>query len=180
MNNGSENLTPETEIALQAAVASLQPDMTVEEARGLMETTRKGEVLNIITNAVTVVSYDPLLRGAFRYNDLTDTINVVKPLGWERGNVGAALVNNDIHNVHLYCTKTYGLKSMNLIEEAVKIVANRDRFHPIRDFLNSLEWDGTPRVRYALHHFLGADTSDYTCEVLKTFMLGAISRSTRI
>ena len=61
--------------------------------------------------------------------------------------------------------------------QAINIVSNRNAFHPVRDFLNSLEWDGQPRVRYALRHFLGADDSDYTYEVLKFFMLGAISRA---
>ena len=37
----------------------------------------------------------------------------------------------------------------------------------IRDSLNSLQWDGTERIRYALHHFLGADTDEYTYEALK-------------
>ena len=31
----------------------------------------------------------------------------------------------------------------------------------IRDVLNSLMWDGMPRIRSCLHHFLGADESDY-------------------
>ena len=34
----------------------------------------------------------------------------------------------------------------------------------------------THLVRYALHRYLGADTSDYTYEILKFFMLGAVSR----
>ncbi len=39
--------------------------------------------------------------------------------------------------------------------------------------LNSLQWDGTERIRYALHHFLGADTDEYTYEALKLFLLGS-------
>ena len=42
--------------------------------------------------------------------------------------------------------------------------------------LNSLVWDGTPRIRSCLHHFLGADESDYVEEMLKHFLLGAIHR----
>ena len=42
--------------------------------------------------------------------------------------------------------------------------------------LNSLVWDGTPRIRSCLHHFLGADESDYVEEMLKHFLLGAIRR----
>ena len=46
----------------------------------------------------------------------------------------------------------------------------------IRDVLNSLMWDGMPRIRSCLHHFLVADESDYVEEMLKHFLLGAIRR----
>lgn len=49
-------------------------------------------------------------------------------------------------------------------------------FHPVRDRLNSLVWDGVPRVRVALHHFLGAEVSDTNEKYLRTFMLGAVNR----
>ena len=52
------------------------------------------------------------------------------------------------------------------MQSALKIVANENRYHPVRDYLNGLQWDGTERIRYALHHFLGADTDDYTFEAL--------------
>ena len=45
-----------------------------------------------------------------------------------------------------------------------------------RCYLNSLEWDGTERIRYALTRFLGAEDSEYTYQCLRLFMLGAISR----
>ncbi|MBR2592038.1 MAG: virulence-associated protein E, partial [Oscillospiraceae bacterium] len=121
--------------------------------RDLLETTEKGQVRNCITNAEAILSYDPLLRGEIRYNELTQRVDIVKELGWERRS-GSGFTDNDLDNIHLYCERTYGITSKNLIEEAINIVSNRNAFHPVRDFLNSLEWDGTPRVRYALRHFL--------------------------
>ena len=59
---------------------------------------------------------------------------------------------------------------------ALSIVANENCYHPIQDVLNSLVWDGIPRIRFCLHHFLGADESDYVEEILKHFLLGAIRR----
>ncbi len=56
-------------------------------------------------------------------------------------------------------------------------MANENKYHPIRDYLNSLQWDGTERIRFCLRHFLGADADDYTYEALKLFLLGAISRA---
>ena len=59
---------------------------------------------------------------------------------------------------------------------ALSIVANENCYHPIQDVLNGLVWDGTPRIRSCLHHFLGAEVSDYVEEMLKHFLLGAIRR----
>lgn len=122
------------------------------------------------------MSYDPLLRGTVRYNELTQKVDIVKDLGWKRRS-GSGFMDNDLDNIHLYCERTYGIISKVLIEEAINIVSNRNTFHPFRDFLNSLEWDGKLRIRYAFRHFLGADASDYTYEILKFFMLGAVSRA---
>ena len=55
----------------------------------------------------------------------------------------------------LYLEENYGLTSEKKVQSAIKIVANENRYHPVRDYLNSLQWDGTERIRYALHHFLG-------------------------
>ena len=46
----------------------------------------------------------------------------------------------------------------------------------IQDVLNGLVWDGIPRIRSCLHHFLGADKNNYVEEMLKHFLLGAIRR----
>ena len=46
----------------------------------------------------------------------------------------------------------------------------------VRDFLNSLVWDGENRIRHCLHRFLGADEDAYTEAALRLFLLGAISR----
>ena len=51
-----------------------------------------------------------------------------------------------------------------------------NRYHPIRDYLNGLKWDGTERIAHVLHHFLGAAEDEYTCEAMKIFLLGAIKR----
>ena len=50
-------------------------------------------------------------------------------------------------------------------------------YHPVRDYLNSLAWDGTGRIRYCLHHFLGAEADEYTFQALRLFLLGAIHRA---
>ena len=76
----------------------------------------------------------------------------------------------------LYLEDKYSLTSEKKIQKALSIIADSNKYHPIRDYLNGLEWDGTERIRYALHRFLGAEESEYTHQALRLFMLGAISR----
>ena len=45
--------------------------------------------------------------------------------------------------------ENYGLISEKKVQSAIKIVANENRYHPVRDYLNNLQWDGTERIRYA-------------------------------
>ena len=70
----------------------------------------------------------------------------------------------------------YGLYSEKRVSAAIRIVANENHYHPIRDYLNELKWDGTARISRALHRFLGAAEDELTTEALKIFLLGAIKR----
>lgn len=150
---------------------------TVEQVRGSLEQTEKGKVSNAVTNYKRVLQLDPLLQGAIRKNLLTERVDIVKPLGWYRDS--PTLTDVDIKYLLLYFEENYGLTIEKKIQDAVMVVANENRYHPVRDFLGELQWDGTERIRYCLHRFLGADTDDYTYEAMLLFLLGAISRAFR-
>ena len=150
------------------------PEMSVAEVRERLATTEKGQTANTIRNCQTVFSYDPLLRDAIRLNLLTDRVDIVRNLGWRR--TTSALTDTDIKYLLLYFEQNYGLTSEKKMLAALSIVANDNCYHPIQDCLNALVWDGQSRIRFCLHHFLGAEVSDYVEEMLKHFLLGAIHR----
>ncbi len=140
----------------------------------MLEMTDKGNTRNSIGNCLTVFQYDPVLHHAIRYNLLTERVDVVKPLWWEK--TTSALTDTDVCYLLHYLERNYGLTSEKNIQKAIRLTADQNRYHPIRDYLNSLSWDGEERIRSALSHFLGAEISGYTYEALQLFMLGAIRR----
>lgn len=148
--------------------------MTVEAVRGSLDSTDNGTVKNSIRNCLTVFQNDPKLEGAIRYNILTERIDIVKPLWWSKPTT--TLNDTDLNYLMLYLEDQYTLTSEKKIQKAISIVADCNKYHPIRDYLNGLEWDGTERIRCALPHFLGAEESEFTYECLRLFMLCAISR----
>lgn len=145
-----------------------------KQIRESLEVYQKGGVKNSIRNCVTVLQSDPKLKGAIALNLLTEKVDIIRPLGWARN--GSTLTDMDMNYLLLYLEETYGLTNEKKVLNALKIVANENRYHPIRVFLNRLRWDGTERIRYALGRFLGSEECEYNYEALKLFMLGAIRR----
>ena len=173
MNSEYQTLPPELreDLKMMAEIPNCQ---TTEELKSHLELSDKGQVKNSMHNAYLVFMGDPLLRGAIAYNILTGRIDICKPLWWER--TTSTMNDTDFNYLMLYLENSYGLNHEKRIRKALSVSAHQNQYHPIRDYLNSLQWDGIERIPYALHHFLGADVSDYTCEVMKLFLMGAISR----
>ena len=146
----------------------------MEEVRNSLEQSQKGKVYNTAANYKRVLQCDPLLKGAIRKNLLTERVDIVKPLGWYRDST--TLTDVDIKYLVLYFEENYGLTVEKKIVDAITVIANENRYHPVCDFRKSLKWDGQERIRHCLHHFLGSEENEYTYEALKLFMLGAISR----
>ena len=163
---------------LKIQVGSIVPPMSIEEVKAMLDTTEKGGVRNSIKNCLTVFQHDPLLSGAIAYNLLTDRTDIVKPIGYDRS-PGTSMTDTDMKYIRLYLEENYDLTSEKKIMDAADLAAHQNSYHPVRDFLNSLTWDGTERIRYCLHHFLGAEADEYTFQALRLFLLGAIHRAFR-
>ena len=159
-------------------MSSMRSATSVEEVKAMLDTTEKGGVRNSIKNCLMVFQHDPLLSGVIAYNLLTDRTDVVKPIGYDRS-PSASMTDTDMKYIRLYLEENYDLTSEKKIMDAADLAAHQNSYHPIRDFLNSLTWDGTERIRYCLHHFLGAEADEYTFQALRLFLLGAIHRAFR-
>ena len=72
--------------------------------------------------------------------------------------------------------KNYGLKNDRIINKVLNIVASENRYHPIRECLERLKWDGQQRINNLLPRYLGADCDNYTKEIMRLLMLAAIHR----
>ena len=163
---------------LKMQAGNMAQPMSIEEVKVMLDTTEKGGVRNSIKNCLTVFQHDPLLSGAIAYNLLTDRTDIVKPIVYDRS-PSSSMTDTDMKYIRLYLEENYDLTSEKKIIDAADLAAHQNSYHPVRDFLNSLTWDGTERIRYCLHHFLGAEADEYTFQVLRLFLLGAIHRAFR-
>ena len=136
---------------------------------------KNGEPQQTIGNCIYVLQRDPLLAKRIRRNELAGYNIIDGDVGWKRR--GSLLTNTDMNNLHFYLERNYGLGKVQAIDAAVDIIANENSFNPVIDRLENLHWDGKERIRFALHHFFGADLDAYVGEVMKMHLLAAIHRN---
>jgi predicted P-loop ATPase len=64
----------------------------------------------------------------------------------------------------------------DIIHQAVDIVAHQQRFHPVRDYLNSVAWDGVPRLESWLIKYLGVESTPYIMSIGRMFLVSMVAR----
>lgn len=147
----------------------------MDDIRLDLEKGEKGGVKQSIQNCMTVFYRDPLLRGAIRKNELTCRTDISKDMGWKRSPT-ASITDVDIFQIQRYLERNYGLKSERNINKAISIIASENGYHPIKQYLESLEWDGEERIKHAMTKYLGVDEDEYSESLMKLLLTAAIKR----
>ena len=125
--------------------------MTIEEVNQMLSLSEKGWPYNTIDNAVIILKNDPLFAGNIRDNLFRERIELSGKMPWSRAYVDVT-DKDDIHIRH-YIEKYYRFRNDKAVRDAMQIVATENEYHPVREYLDSLIWDGVERVKYALPHF---------------------------
>ena len=148
--------------------------LSPKEIREYLEYTKNGTVKNTLPNCMLALENDEKLQDLIQYNSFTGRIDVTGKVWWNK--TGTVLNDTDLNYLLLYLEQQYDLSNEKKVQRALNIIADQNQYHPIRDYLNLLQWDGQHRIRYVLHHFLGAEVNDYTHDAMLVFLLGAINR----
>ena len=149
----------------------------------LTRETKKGtELRPVAANAITVLTHDPAWDGVVAYDDFAESIVTRRAPPWRPQDAPPDCTpgdwtDEDTIRVQSWLADAYGLDiGLEATLNAVKVAAARSRFHPVRDWLNSLRWDGQRRVRGWLHTIMGCDDTPYTREVGLSFLVSAVAR----
>lgn len=101
----------------------------------------------------------PGLEGCLAFDELRDEPCTRKPWPWRQE--PAPLVDQDDLRLGDYLEKKYKVRSPSraALAEAIEVVSDEQRFHPVREWITGLQWDGRSRIEKWLIHVLGLDPS---------------------
>lgn len=133
-------------------------------------------VKQFVHNFEIVMDKDDRFAGKIRFNEFAQQLYLCGNVPWEKEDNCRAWSSHDDSALFSLIQADYGLKSRQDFADALKNVSMRNKFHPVRELLDSLTWDGKEHIRSLLPECLGAEDSDYTYQVMRLWMLGAVSR----
>ena len=138
-----------------------------------LERNERGAVKKTRHNCMVILKSDPVLKGQIKGNLFTERVDVID-VPW--ASESHTLEDNDLHHIYLILEE-YGIVSADkLIDSSIRLVADENKYHPVREYLESLKWDGVPRVADAMRHFLGVERTPLSEEAIRVFMFGALER----
>jgi hypothetical protein len=145
----------------------------------------KGQVLSRLHNVMMGLREDPAWAGVLAYDEMQATVLLCKPIPRfgqppERGTYPRPVRDDDVILIQEWFLIA-GLHAVgkDVIHDAVERRARECGFHPVRDYLDGLKWDGVERLETWLHVYLGAEDTPYTRAIGRMFMVSAVARILR-
>lgn len=131
-------------------------------------------------NVLLILRNDPLLKGKLAFNDFESFPVVLGGLPWQKLNDdnprGRFWTDQDDSGLRHYLETAFGISSAAKIKDARNIVFFENRFHPIRNYLNGLVWDGEKRLDRCLVDYFGADDNAYIRAVTRKWFVAGVAR----
>lgn len=148
-----------------------------------LDWTAKGtRILATAKNFLLILNLDPELKGIAALDNFSHRIVMRRDTPWRKLRAGANPVWTDADDAQLrnfIGTHYGGLASKALIDDAFTEVTSKNAFHQVKDWWNTLTWDGVPRVGRLLIDYLGAEDTRYTREVTENFFKAGVARVMR-
>lgn len=145
-----------------------------ENWQSLLELEKTGAVKDTLTNISVILRFDPNLQPIV-FNQFKNMIDVIGELPWPQVKPGWS--DTDVACAKLYFERTYGIWSPTKFKDALLGVVSVERlYHPVKEYLGSLEWDGKERLDTLLIDYLGAEDTPYVRAVTRKTLAAAVAR----
>lgn len=151
-----------------------------DDWRDRLEYDRKGNLLPTRENYRLVLTRHPDLAGKLRLNEFLALPVAFGGLPWRKvadARNGDLWTDADRAALFHWFEQTFRqAPSDRLLKDAFVLATEANKFHPIRDWLSSLAWDGEPRLDTLFIRYLGAEDNAYTRAVTRKSLVAAVAR----
>ena len=170
----SADWIPEPEAQSQA------PRVAVIEWKRSLLRNADGNIKPLLANALAALRHAPTWQDIFAFDEFAIRTVTQKAVPWNP----VPHVWEDAEDILLTeWLQREGIQvSRETTGQAVEAVAHERRFHPVRQYLEGLHWDGVSRIGNWLQSYLGAPAdpdggADYVAAVGSRWLISAVARA---
>ena len=139
-----------------------------------LEVDGKGNYKSTRANVIKILEHDKAFKGKLYYDEFSGYDIVVGGLPWNKK--AEQWTKRDDANLRTYLDGKYHIQGKDVIKDATISVLTAHRKHPVRDYFNSLKWDGIERLDTIFIYYLGAEDNELNRAVARKFFTAAVAR----
>lgn len=137
---------------------------------------KDGEIKSCLANVYQVLAFHPAWKGVIAFDEMSLCTVKRKPPPYAEGRVGEWDAQDDTFTA-MWISRTYGFTPASvMVLEVVEALGKTNKWHPVREWLRSLKWDGTKRLNGWLTKYLGVPFSPYSKRVAAWWLMGLVKR----
>lgn len=136
---------------------------------------KHGNITPILANVIAMLRTAPEWHGVLAYDEFTIRTTTKFPAPWHQ-KIGSTWTDYDDSKTCEWMQQRGLNVKTNLVAEAVQVVAKENAFHPVREYLTSIKWDGEPRIDRWLIECLGCDDTPWARAIGPRWLISAVAR----
>ena len=141
-----------------------------------LEVNRRGEYLETVNNLMLILLNDSELKNCFANNLFTSRNCLIRDLPWRKIKDNPFWTDSDDAHLRNYFALRYKIKTRLILGDVLNQVFNATEIHPVREYFNSLKWDGVPRIDEMLIKYMGAEDSKLIRLFTRKTMIAGVMR----
>lgn len=141
-----------------------------------LKRTKQGIPESDVYNCLLILECDPELKGKVGLDEFAHRLTVLGDLPWRTKNSSLYWTDTDDACLRNYFATKFRIKGKGIIDDALQEVTQDNKFHPVRDYLHSVKWDGECRLDELFIKYLGAEDTPYVRAATRKWLCGAVAR----
>ena len=131
---------------------------------------KKGAIKSHKLNASIILECDSRTKDKFTYNEFNDQIYIDD----------RCYEDHDTTEIELWLHRVYGVRlGAQNVNDIIIRQAKKNNFHPLKEYLNSLSWDGVCRLETLLQTYWGVEDTELLREIGFRWAISCVARALR-
>jgi predicted P-loop ATPase len=139
-------------------------------------TDEDGIPLPLLANAILYLQHHPRWRNVFAFDQFAHRVVIREAPPWGASVVDARVTDQDESKTRVWFQREDLKLGVGDIGRAIQAVAKDHCFHQVREYLEGVKWDGTPRIDHWLTTYFHAEDTQYIRAIGPRYLTSGVAR----